>query len=52
MQFTGVIVSRVSWDIIIATMFEDSVVNGLTAVLQSEGKTYSYSVHDGIAVFR
>jgi hypothetical protein len=52
MQFTGVIVSRVSWDIIIAKMFESSGVSGLTAVLESEGKSYTYSVHDGTAVFR
>jgi hypothetical protein len=44
--------SRVSWDSIIAGMFEGSVVTGLTAVLESEGKSYSYSVRDGIAAFR
>ena len=50
-QFKGVIMSRVSWDIIVARMFEGTVVTGLIAVLESDGRSYSYSINQGVAVF-
>ena len=44
--------SGVSWDEIIAKMFEDTVATGFIAVLEAEGLFLTYSIHDGIAVFR
>lgn len=43
--------SRVSWDVTVGKMFEDGVSSGLTVVLQSEGKSYSYSIENGNATF-
>jgi len=46
-QLTGVVVSRVSWDDILHQMLADSAVTGAVAVLESEGKSYSYEVKGG-----
>ena len=43
--------SKVSWDIILQKMFAGTVVSGLYAVMQSEGKSYTYEVQDGRALF-
>ena len=43
--------SRVSWDIIIAKIFEDTTASGIVVVLESESKEYIYHVENGEASF-